>query len=142
MYNLEIRHAFPRTLPPAGQFILSSKFPGDQHPSTVILCCPLHQQPCGAHSKVPSLDERDRGGDPREMRKIEGEPFLSAGASPGVYVASAVVFKQDGTSDTRGRCIWIHRLGYTDFLAPPTPASVSDSAGLEPENLHVYQIPR
>lgn len=64
---------------------------------------PLHQQPCGAHSKVPSLDERDRAGDSREMRKIEGEPFLSAGASPGVYVASAVIFKQDGISDTRGR---------------------------------------
>lgn len=137
MYNLEIRHAFPRTLPPAGQFILSSKFPGDQHPSTVILCCPLHQQPCGAHSKVPSLDERDRGGDPREMRKIEGEPFLSAGASPGVYVASAVVFKQDGTSDTRGRAFKTQTSWH-----PPTPASVSDSAGLEPENLHVYQIPR
>lgn len=72
------------------------------------------------------------------MRKTEEEPFLSAEASPGVYVTSAVIFKQYGMSDTRGRDF------KTDFWAPlpPQPPSVSDSVGLGPENLHVYQIPR
>ena len=106
-------------------------------PRLLFCAAPLHQQPCGAHSKVPSLDKRDRGGDSREMRKIEGEPFLSTGASPGVYVARAVIFKQDGMSDTRGRAFKTQTSWH-----PPTPASVCDSTGLQPENLHVYQIPR
>ena len=51
------------------------------------------------------------------MRKIEGEPFLSAGASPGVYVTSAVLFKQYGTSDTRGRDFKTQTSGHP----PPHP---------------------